>query len=239
MTNGVPYNARMRTSFWLPAIAVLTACNVVAGPTMHDTQTVDLDRSESTRVDLKIGAGELRVSGGAVKKMEAEFEYSQSLKPTVEHRTSGSISEITIAQTGSGGFSFGGNKSRWDLRLNDEVPMDVAAKLGAGEADLHLGSLNLRSVNVDIGVGEVKVDLRGTPKKGYNVRINGGVGQATVYLPRTAGISASAAGGIGEVRVDGLEKRGDRWINVGHENDPVQIAVDAKGGVGEIRIVAQ
>jgi hypothetical protein len=228
----------MRTYAWLPALAVLAACNVVAGPTMHDTQAIDMDRSESTRVDLKIGAGELKVSGGATKKMEAEFEYSQALKPTVEHHTSGSTSEITIAQT-SGGFSFGGNKSRWDLRLNDEMPMDVAAKLGAGQADMRLGSLNLRSLNVDIGVGEVNVDLRGTPKKGYNVRINGGVGQANVYLPRTAGISASAAGGIGEVRVEGLEKRGDRWINVGHENDPVQIVVDAKGGVGEIRIVAQ
>ena len=230
---------RMRRYLWLPAVVVLTACNVVAGPTVHDTQAIDLDRSESTRLDLKIGAGELKVSGGAAKKMEAEFEYSQSLKPTVEHRTSGSTSEITVAQTGSGGFSFGGNKSRWDLRLNDEVPMDVAAKLGAGQADMQLGSLNLRSLNVDIGVGEVNVDLRGTPKKSYNVHINGGVGEARVYLPRGAGISASAAGGIGEVRVEGLEKRGDRWINPGHENDPVQITVDARGGVGEIRIVAQ
>lgn len=229
----------MRNYSWLPAVLLLAACNIVAGPTIHDKQTVDLDRTESTRVDLKIGAGELKVSGGAAKKMEAEFEYTQALKPTVEHRTSGATSEITIAQAGGGGFSLGNNKSSWNVRLNDEVPMDVAAKLGAGQADMNLGSLNLRSLNVDIGVGEVNVDLRGMPKKSYNVRINGGVGEARVYLPRGFGISAAAAGGIGEVRVEGLEKRGDRWINPGHENDPVQITVDAKGGVGEIRIVAQ
>ena len=121
----------------------------------------------------------------------------------------------------------------------DEVPLEVNAKLGAGEAHLDLGSLNLRGVTMDIGVGEVSVDLRGTPKTSYEVRVNGGVGEARITLPRTVGISANAKGGIGEIHVDGLEKRGERWVNPGHENDAVQITVDAKGGVGEIRIVAQ
>jgi hypothetical protein len=95
-------------------------------------------------------------------------------------------------------------------------------------------------VNVDIGVGEVTVDLRGTPKKSYNVRHQRRRRtRPTCTLPRSVGISASAAGGIGEVKVDGSRKRGDRWINPGHENDAVQITVDAKGGVGEVHISAQ
>lgn len=225
---------------WVPAVVLLTSCSFGGGPTVHDRQSIELDRTESTRLDLKIGAGELKVSGGASKQLEADFAYnSESLKPTMEHRASGPTSEITISQPESGGFRFGNTKSEWDLRLNDSVPLDLSTKLGAGQVDMNLGSLTLRSVNMDMGVGEVNVDLRGTPKKSYNVRINGGVGEARVYLPRSVGISASAAGGIGEVRVDGLEKRGDRWINPGHENDPVQINVDAKGGVGAIRIVAQ
>ena len=225
---------------WVPAVVLLTSCSFGGGPTVHDKQAIDLDRTESTRLDLKIGAGELKVSGGASKQLEADFAYnSDALKPTVEHRASGSTTEITISQPESGGFRFGNIKSEWDLRLNDNVPLDLSTKLGAGQVDMNLGSLSLRSVNMDMGVGEVHVDLRGTPKKSYNVRVNGGVGEARVYLPRTVGISASAAGGIGEVKVEGLEKRGDRWINPGHENDPVQITVDAKGGVGEIHIVAQ
>jgi len=223
---------------WLPVVALLGACSFGGGAVVHDKQAIDLDRAESTRVNQTIGAGELKVSGGAAKKMEADFEYSESLKPTIEHRE-GTTSDITISQSGTSGFSFGNKQSRWDLRFNEEAPLDMNAKLGAGQADLNLGGLNLRGVNVDIGVGEVSVDLRGTPKRSYSVRINGGVGQANVNLPRSVGISASAAGGIGEVKVDGLEKRGDRWINPGHENDPVQITVDARGGVGEIHISAQ
>jgi uncharacterized protein DUF2154 len=220
------------------AALFLASCSFGGGPTIQDHKTIEMDRSESTRLDLKIGAGELKVGGGAAKKMEADFAYSEALKPTIESRTSGATSEIAISQA-EGGFSFGNTTSRWDVRLNDSVPVEVVAKLGAGQADMNLGSLNLRGLNMDIGVGEVNVDLRGTPKKSYDVRINGGVGEAKVFLPRTVGITANAKGGIGEVNVEGLEKRGDRWINPGHENDPVQITLDARGGVGEISIVAQ
>jgi hypothetical protein len=129
--------------------------------------------------------------------------------------------------------------SRWDLRLNNGVVLDIIAKLGAGEADMQLGDLNLRNLEVGIGAGQVHVDLRGTPKRGYGVRINGGVGQTVVYLPRSVGISANAAGGLGSISVNGLEKRGERWINTGHENDPIQITVDIKGGIGEIQVTAQ
>src|SRR5215510_989398 len=169
---------------WVPAVLLLTSCSFGGGPTVHDKQSIELDRTESTRLDLKIGAGELKVSGGASKQLEADFNYTEAMKPNVEHRASGSTSEITISQPESGGFRFGNNKSEWELRLNDSVPLDLSTKLGAGQVDMNLGSLTLRSVNMDMGVGEVNVDLRGTPKKSYNVRINGGVGEARVYLPR-------------------------------------------------------
>jgi uncharacterized protein DUF2154 len=225
---------------WLPAVLLLASCSIGTGPTVHDKHSIELDKSELTRLNLRIGAGELRVSGGASKKVEADLAYnSEQLKPRVDQRNSGSRSEIEIAQPESHGFSFGNTVNEWDVRLNDEVPLDIAAKLGAGEAHLDLSRLNLRGLNVDIGVGEVSVDLRGTPKASYAVNINGGVGEARITLPKTVGISANAKGGIGEIRVDGLEKKGDRWINPGHETDAVQITVDAKGGVGEIHISAQ
>jgi hypothetical protein len=117
--------------------------------------------------------------------------------------------------------------------------MDLVVKMGAGEAHLNLGSLNLRSVVFDLGAGELDADLRGNPKRSYDVRINGGVGQATIHVPSTVGISATATGGIGEINVRGLEQRNGRWINPGHENSPVTIRLDVKGGVGQIDLVAE
>ncbi len=63
--------------------------------------------------------------------------------------------------------------------------------------------------------------------------------QATVYFLNTVGIVATAQGGIGDINVRGLEKRGSTWINAAHENAPVTIHIDVKGGVGQITLVAE
>ena len=222
---------------WVPVVLMLAGCSMeMPGDTRTERQEIDLDTgSTSTRVSLEMNAGELKVASGTAKLMEGQFTYNvDRLKPVIE-RTPG---ELRISQSDTQGFGVG-VQSRWDLRLNDGVPLDVNAKLGAGEAELDLGGLNLRNLQVGIGAGQVHVDLRGTPKQSFGVRIEGGVGETVVYLPRSVGISATAAGGLGSISVNGLEKRGERWVNVGHESDAVQITVDVKGGIGEIRLTAE
>ena len=219
--------------------AVLAGCsiNVTPGPEEHATKVLELDKAELTRVEIKMGAGELRVNGGSPKLMEADFTYNTpGWKPQVDYNSTGVRSDITVSQA-EGSVPHG--KSDWNLKFNDAAPMDLVVKMGAGEAHLNLGSLSLRRVAFDLGAGEMDVDLRGSPKRSYDVKINGGVGQATVHLPSSVGISATAVGGLGEVHVSGLEKRNDRWINPGHENAPVTIRLDVKGGIGQIDVIAE
>ena len=70
------------------------------GETRREQQSIELDGSGSTRVNLEMGAGELKVSGGAAKLMEAEFTYNvDRLKPMVEHHSSATEGEIRIHST--------------------------------------------------------------------------------------------------------------------------------------------
>jgi hypothetical protein len=107
----------------------------------------------------------LNVSGGSAKLAEADFTFNvASWKPRVECRSTGSRGDLVISQPdGVGGF--GNTEYRWDVKLNDGVLMDVVAKLGAGEARMDLGSLNLRNVELSMGAGEVRMDLRGNPRR--------------------------------------------------------------------------
>jgi hypothetical protein len=210
-----------------------------AGPVDHDRQSIELDKSEMVRAELKMGAGELIVNGGSPKLMDADFSYNvASWKPSVHYSASGFRGNLIVEQPHSA-HAGGKVKYKWDLRLNDKVPLDIVTELGAGEARLNLGELNLRSVQVHMGVGELRLDLRGKPERDYSVTINGGVGQATVYLPSQVGVVATAVGGIGNISVHGLDKRGDRWINAAHENAAVMIHLDVHGGIGEIRLIAE
>ena len=183
--------------------------------------------------------GELNVRGGSDKLLDADFTYSgAALKPDVQYRASGGVGDLTV-ETRSGSPTGGSLKNRWDLRLNNEVPVDLRVEFGAGEADMNLGTLNMRSAEVKMGAGTLRVDLRGKPTKDYSVRVSGGVGEATVYLPNDVGVSATASGGLGEISVRGLHKSGDKYMNDAWDRGGVRIRLDIQGGVGSIKLISE
>jgi hypothetical protein len=209
------------------------------GPIEHYQKSIALDKSEMSRVEVKMGAGELRVAGGSPKLMDADFEYDiPSWKPNVRYNASSFRGELLIEQPANSNAT-NNVTYKWDLRLNDKLPIDLVTNLGAGEAHLNLGTMNLRSLEVHMGVGEVELDLRGNPTRDYNVEIHGGIGQAIVHLPASVGIVANASGGIGNIEVRGLEKRDGRWVNASHEHSPVTIHLDVRGGIGNIALTAE
>ena len=52
-------------------------------------------------------------------------------------------------------------RNEWDLRLNDEVPMDLRVEMGAGTSDLQLAGLSLTGLDISLGAGISTVDLSG------------------------------------------------------------------------------
>lgn len=226
----------------LGGIVGLAGCVVEmhTGPTRHETRDFDRKGAERLRVNLHMGAGEVRVSGGASQLAHCNFTYNvDSWKPQVTYHTLGGSSELSIEQPGNSHAHIGDNTYLWDVQLADDVPTEVEAHLGAGDARLDLGSLSLRRVQVDMGVGELRLDLRGAPKHDYNVNIQGGVGEATIRLPKDVGVYATGSGGIGEIHTEGLRKQDDHWVNDAYNDAKVRIHVEVHGGVGQINLLGE
>jgi hypothetical protein len=229
----------------VPAVAAvfLLGCeisSVPVGPTRHESQSVDLDKSEMARVELRMGAGDLKIRGGSSKFVEADFTYNvPSWKPEFRYNNTGVRGDLVIEQPSSGRIHGGSTNYTWDLRFNDDKPVDLTAKFGAGEADLNLGSMSLRSLDIEMGVGELKLDLRGNPKRSYDVRVRGGVGEATVHLPKDVGIEADAQGGIGGISAPGLHKQDGRYVNDALATAKTKIHLNIRGGVGSINLIAE
>lgn len=204
------------------------------------TETVNIDRgkAEMVRVDVRMGAGELRIEGGSEKLMEGRFTYNVPFfKPVVRYDATGFRGNLTVEQTTEKEVRLGDVKNTWELQLNNETPMDFVLHMGAGESKLNLGSLMLRRVEVHMGVGELKMDLRGNPPaRDYDVDIKGGVGEATVYIPKNVGAIVHATGGIGGIEVTGMHKDGSAWVNDEYGKSKVTIRVDVKGGIGQINL---
>ena len=227
-----------------PTIAVsfllLTACSAEwgpPGPERTETRSVEMDQSEEVRVDLKMGAGELRVAGGAEKLMEGRFTYNRlRLRPEVSYTGGGFRGHLTVEEPNHVGTAT--SRYAWDLRLNNQKPLDLEVHCGAGQSRLDLGDLSLRRVSVDIGVGQLNLDLRGSPKNDYSVYVRGGVGEATVYLPTGVGIEADVQGGIGGIRAPGLERREGRYVNDSYGRAKTTVRLDIRGGIGSINLIA-
>jgi hypothetical protein len=222
-------------------VVALCGCAVEsAGPTQHDYRSIELDQSEIVHVNLHMGAGHMRVGAGTQKLMRADFSYNiPSWKPYVHYTSSAGRADLSIEQPGGSRSHFGHTRYEWDVRLNRDVPLALNVNCGAGDADLDVGSLALRSVEVDMGVGRMNLDLRGHPKRDYDVRIRGGVGEVTVRLPQDVGVSAEAEGGIGEIKASGLHKDGRHYSNEAYGHSKVAIHLDVKGGIGEIRLIEE
>lgn len=214
----------------------------VARETVRSTQIVARDKvakAEMVQAEFQMGAGELRLSGGAKEFFEGEFAYNvPEWKPEVRYDGGGFRGRLTVQQ-GSGGTHFGNVKNEWVMRLANDIPLDLILRCGAGKNDLDLHELTLRSAEVHLGAGQVDMDLRIHPKKDVDVRIEGGVGEAKVRVPSDVGVEAEASGGLGDIEVHGMKKDGNRWVNEAYGKSTPTIRLIVKGGIGSIRIVAE
>src|SRR5215212_2759795 len=231
----------------MAATAVLAgACGMQPGGTQQqdvgkmqeEPKSVDLKNADSVHAQLKMGAGELNVTGGADGLMEGDFSYNVSeWKPKVSYDVSGQKGELVVKQGGAEGGSLDGTaRNEWDIGLNDEVPTDLVVQVGAGESDLDLDSLTLKGLDLKMGAGKTTVDLTGDYAQSFDATIEGGVGGATILLPSEVGVKAKAEGGLGKINAKGLKKVGDSYVNDAYGESDVNLSVDVKGGVGEINL---
>jgi N-terminal domain of toast_rack, DUF2154 len=229
----------------MAATAVLAgACGTQPGGTpqvgkmQSDSKSVDPKNAQSARAQLKMGAGELHLAGGADQLMEAEFSYNVSdWKPKVSYAVSGDTGELMVKQGSVEGADLSSDaRNEWDIRLNDEVPTDLVVQMGAGESNLDLDSLALTGVNLQMGAGKTTVDLTGDYAQSFDASIQGGVGEATVLLPSEVGVKAKAEGGLGKINAQGLQTVGDSYVNDAYGESDVTLMVEVQGGVGEINL---
>jgi hypothetical protein len=237
-------------------------CNkgVRVGDLQTRSQTVQLNGADSVNVEVQMGAGELDVSGGTSELLEAVFTYNVAeLNPRVTYADG----RLEVKDSGSDvriGSLFDANefRNKWDLTLNEDVPMEMKIDLGAGSSNLSLGALaldrldinggagdvdldlkgsqSLRQLDFDLGAGEVTIDLTGDWQHDLDARIEGGLGEITLRLPGDVGVRVQVETGIGNVKAQDLTRDGGTYTNDAYGASDVTLRIDIEGGVGQINL---
>ncbi len=200
-----------------------------------ETRVIDAGGAASASVVVRMGAGELRISGGAASLLEAEFTTNRERWiPELDYRVVGDRGRLEVRQKKGRSIFFGNRRNEWDLRLSGGLPIDLAVKLGAGESRLDLRGVDLEALDVDMGVGELHLDLTGPRTRDIEVKVDGGVGSATITFPRDIGVRVEVDGGIGSVNARGFVKDGHRYVNEAFGKTAAAIRVKVDAGIGSI-----
>ncbi len=208
------------------------------GPELSESRTVPLAGAESARVQIELGAGELRIDGGSGQLLDADFRYTGTdAKPQVKYDVTGARGYLTVRQPALESVNFGHARNFWDLRLNDRVPLDLRVNLGAGEGTFKLGGTVIRRLDIEVGAGELKLDLKGMWEQDLTAQITGGVGEATVQLPRETGVRVRARGGIGGIRAQDLRRHNGYYVNDAYEKAGPKLRIEITGGIGQINLI--
>jgi len=218
---------------------LLAGCNSVlrVGELQTDSQSVEVGDAESVRVEINFGAGDLKVSGGAEKLLEADFTYNVAkLKPEVEY-TDGTLVVKQPETKGLPGLSgISGFRNEWSLRLNNEVPMELSVNMGAGTSDLQLAGLSLTGLHISLGASESTIDLRGSWADNLDVSIDSGATDITVLLPKDVGARVEVETGPTAVKAEGLTKDGNVFTNTAYGVSDVTLRIKIRAGIGLINL---
>jgi hypothetical protein len=203
---------------------------------VHEVEAIERQGSEPVHVHIHMPAGELRLSGGSSKLMEADFKYDETEgKPKISYQVSSQGGQLDLAQPGRK-FHFGRTHNDWDIRLGNNIPMELTIDMGAGQSDVKVGDLSLNRLEINMGAGQVIADLTGDWKKDLEASIRGGVGNAVIRLPEDVGVRVHATGGIGSISAGGLRREGNEYSNEMYGKSPVTLRLDISGGVGNIEL---
>lgn len=202
------------------------------------SQTVELGDADAVKVAIEMGAGELDVSGGASELLQASFTYNvEEMNP----RATYTGDRLVVRDSGvEGGFAslfdLDEFRNEWDLKLNEDVPMQMTIDLGAGRSNLELGALHLTGFNISGGAGNVTIDLTGDWQDDLDARIAGGLGNIHVRVPRDVGVSIKVETGVGSVDANGLAKNGSTYTNDAYGVSDVTLRIEIEAGVGRINL---
>jgi N-terminal domain of toast_rack, DUF2154 len=221
------------------ATLLLSSCGTArVGALQTESKSVELGDAKSVSVEINLGAGDLQLTGGAEKLIEADFTYNVAkLKPEVEYKDG----TLSVRQPEVKGMSslvgITDYRNEWGLRLNDQVPMDLIVDVGAGGGTLQLDGLSLSGLNVSFGAGIYTVDLSGDWARNLDVTIEAGAAFLTVRLPRAVGVRVKVESGPHTIDATGLTKGGDVYTNAAYGVSDVTLHIDLQAGIGTITLV--
>jgi hypothetical protein len=195
----------------LAALAVVALAAATAAPAAaQEWRTVTSARqvldSGPHDVQIRYGAGELRLEPAASPMLyEMELRYDERyFTPLTEYDADARRLRLGVEGQARGRRVNVREGSRVTIGLSREVPMALQLQFGAGEAEIELGGISLRSLSLSTGASETRVRFsEPNPIQASSVSVDAGAASLEVSgLGNTGAERFNFQGGVGSTVLD-------------------------------------
>ena len=125
--------------------------------------------------------------------------------------------------------------SNYNFKLNENVIWDLDLDLGAISGTLNLENIATRSVDLDMGAGNLNIIL-GNKYGKSDIEIDSGASNINIAVPRDAGVKIKLDSSLSKINMDDLNliKLGDHYISPDYEEKDVKLGFRINMGVGRV-----
>lgn len=205
-------------------------------------QARQVSGEEALSASVRYGAGELRIrpaDTGSLYRLHLRYDEG-SFQPDVSY-SPGSLS-VGVGQSDSSPRRLGSDRAgELDLALPRDVPTDLDLEFGAVRADLDLGGVRLRSLNLSTGASDSRMDVA-EPNVQRLEEARFQVGAARFEAVSLANLNAdqiAVEAGVGDLTLDfGGEWSRERTVGLSVEMGLGSLTIRVPEGVG-IRVVRE
>ena len=211
---------------------------VKTGDLRIEDHFVELGSAQNVEINIEIGTGELKVTPDATKLMEGTFTYNiDKWKPRFTYEPEDDIWNLTIRQPTTDLKVEAGARNEGDLSFGTWVPMEMNVEIGTGAADIAVAGLDLASLSIATGSGDISLDLKGDRYDHLIVRAGTGNGRVNLIVPDYIGVQISPTQGTGTVVAPGFEFRYGNYFNDIFDYAEVFILIAVNIGVGDLVVL--
>jgi hypothetical protein len=230
-------------------VAVLLLAVVVAGaglampaisapPSTVSGERIAIPASGDAQAEISLGPGAGSVWVDSLAAGEALMTGTIRVpNGTVDQlvETAGDTTTVTLKSAGVVPVPvYFGNREVWNLEISPDPALALSVHLGAGEMHLDAARLNVDSLDVSLGAGQVEVAL---PEGRSTATLSTAIGQIVIRVPEGTPVSLRASTVGGAVQVPpGYRKAGATYLSPGFVAGD-HIEIDASVVFGQISII--
>lgn len=207
-----------------------------------ESAAIPLDGATEAKISVHHGAGQLKVSSGTSGDNLLTGSFTGGLQQSSSR--SGERLDLTMKVPMDGfpfmfapGFWGSGNRIRWDVQLNPQVPVSLEVNSGASDTQLDLRETQVTELVIKTGASSTSVTA--PAQAGYTrVKVEAGAASVKIDVPVDVAARVDVEGGLLGVDVDQnrFPKSGKYYQSPEYDSAANKLDIKVEAGVGSVSI---